>query len=353
MPTLTLLRRSGGTLVASALTVSLVATGGAAQAAPADRGADWLSGRLTGGVIVDGGFPSYGLTIDTTFAMKAIGGHGTDIKQMRNALEQHVGDYIGTGGEKYAGATAKLLVAAQVTGADPRSFGGVNLVRRLNSLVKKKGPAKGRIVDQSKLGDFANTLGQVLAVRGLTRAGSHRAGDARRFLLEQQCQQGFFRLEFSKLKAANQGCGTNSLPDPDATSYAVLELWKTSKGHPAFRSALKRALSWLLDHQRKSGAFIGGTTTATPNSNSTGLAAWALGTAGKCGPAKKAAAWVADLQVGAEPGTSPLAGERGAIAYNRAALKAGERDGITAGTEDSWLRATSQAAPSLLFRHGC
>jgi hypothetical protein len=189
MSKLSFVRRAGTAVVATALAASVVVGGGAAQAAPADHGADWLSSRLTDGVIVDNGFPSYGLTIDTAFALKAIGGHRPDLRHIRTALQQHVNDYISGDpsfdpGGRYAGPTAKLLVAAQTLGADPRSFGGVNLVRRLNRLVTRSGPAKGRIADQSTFGDFANTVGQILAVRGLTTARSGEGGPAQRFLLE-------------------------------------------------------------------------------------------------------------------------------------------------------------------------
>ena len=115
----------------------------------------------------------------------------------------------------------------------------MDLIKRLNGVVHKSGPAKGRIVDVSKFGDFANTLGQILAVRGLAAAGSGKAGSVRQFLLQQQCRAGFFRLNFAKLKSDNQGCRKSSPADPDATSYAVVELWKTSKGHPAFRKSLE------------------------------------------------------------------------------------------------------------------
>ena len=36
--------------------------------------------------------------------------------------------YTSRNKDRYAGPTAKLLVLAQVTGGDPTSFGGVNLV---------------------------------------------------------------------------------------------------------------------------------------------------------------------------------------------------------------------------------
>jgi hypothetical protein len=359
---MTLIPRALGALLTSALAVSLVAAGPAhAQAAapvgsPAGHGATWLSGQLTNGLVHNpnfGGFDDYGLTIDTVFALRAVGGHPSVVRQARTALAQNVGSYTGTGGEKFSGATAKLLVLAEVTGAAPRSFGGTNLVQKLNGLVTESGPAKGRIADRSQFGDFANTIGQILAVRGLTTAGSGQAGPAQRFLLQQQCAQGFFRLDFSKPKAAHQGCGKNSAPDPDATSYAVVQLWKTSKNRPTLRASLEHAVAWLATKQRKGGAFVGGTSTATPNTNSTGLAAWALGLAHRCRAAKAAATWVAGFQLGAQAPGSALRGQRGAIAYDRAGLKAGTRDGITPEAQDQWRRATSQAAPGLLFRHGC
>jgi hypothetical protein len=361
------LRRAGTALVASALALSVVGAGGAAQAAPADRGAGWLSGQLTGGLIHNDQFDidDYGLSIDTAFALKAIGGHSAEVRKIRGALAANINSYItgakptppsdpGDPGGRYAGSTAKALVLAQTTGGDPKDFGGVNLVKRLNARVNTKGPAVGRIADKSNFGDFANTVGQILAVRGLTTAKSGQAGHARAFLLKQQCRQGYFRLNFSKNPGSvHQSCGKKSPADPDTTSYAVVQLWKASKDNPKLRAALKNAVAWLVKQQRKNGSFIGGTTTAVPNTNSTGVAAWALALTGHCSAAKSAASWVAGLQVGPQKAGSQLAGQRGAIAYNTAAMKAGVKDGITVETRDQWRRATSQAAPALRFRHGC
>ncbi|MGC4109204.1 MAG: hypothetical protein QM747_01985 [Nocardioides sp.] len=359
MLTLSSLRRAGALAAASALTVSLVSAG-AAQAAPADRSADWLSGQLTGGLMHNpnfGGFDDYGLSIDTAFALQAVGGHRADTRQIRNAIAANIdgyitGDSFGDPGSHYAGATAKALVLAQNTGGKPTDFGGVNLVKQLTSLVTKKGSTAGRIADVTTFSDSANTLGQILAVRGLTAAKSGQAGKARAFLLQQQCRQGYFRLNFSKPKAVHQGCRATSPADPDATSYAVIELWKASKDNHKLRSALERAVAWLGKQQRKNGSFLGGTSTASPNTNSTGLAGWALGLTGSCHAAKQAAHWVAGFQVGADSGAM-LSGQRGAIAYDKAGLRAGKKDGITTETQDQWRRATSQAAPVLTFRSGC
>jgi hypothetical protein len=363
MSTITSLRRAGGALVASAVALSLVGAGGAAQAAPAASGAHWLSSQLTGGLLVghftdDTGrhaFNDYGPTIDTALGLQAIGGHRGTVVEIRHALAQpaHAREYIGAGQEKYAGPTAKLLVFAQTTGADPTDFGGINLVSRLNGRVNKKGPAVGRIADQSAFGDFANTVGQILAVRGLTAAKSGQAGHAQTFLLKQQCRQGYFRLDFSKPGSAHQSCGKKSLADPDTTAYAVVQLWKASRGDSRLRGALNDAIAWLARQQHKNGSFVGGTTTAYPNTNTTGLSAWALAVTGRCSAAKKAAGWIGDLQVGAQKAGSALAGERGAVAYRSSSLKLALKQGITDDTQDEWWRATSQAVPALQFRHGC
>jgi hypothetical protein len=365
MSLLSVARRSGAALLAFAVTAALVVAGGSAHAAPADRGADWLGRQLTGGLVEGSYFDTttqqwvayddYGLSIDTAFALRAIGGHASDLTSIRDALAPHVQDYTGKAPEQYAGPTAKLLVLVQSTGGDPTSFGGFDLVRQLNRLVSKSGPTKGRIGDVSAYGDYANLIGQVLAVRGLTAAHSPFAQAATSFLLAQQCDAGYFRLDFSKPGAAQQGCGRKSAPDPDATSYAVVQLWRTSKDKPVLRRHLKLAAAWLASQQRRNGSFVGGTSTETPNSNSTGLAGWALADAGRCSAARAAATWVAGLQVGTQAAGSPLAGQRGAIAYDGAAMRSARTDGIPANGpgQDQWRRATTQAAPVLVFRHGC
>jgi len=103
-----------------------------------------------------------------------------------------------------------------------------------------------------------------------------------------------------------------------------------------------------VEQQKKDGSFRGGTTTSPKNTNSTGLAGSALLAAGRCAKAQDAAQWVRDRQVSNPPKSSPLADEKGAIAYNDPALKAGKKHGIDKTTRDQWRRAAAQATPSLL-----
>jgi hypothetical protein len=361
---MSLIHRAVTALVSSALAVSLVAVGDPAHAAapatatlavptnPATaRSADWLADQLRHGVIhnFQFGFDDYGLTADTVFALHAVGLHGAKVQAARTALSKHVADYTGAKKERFAGALGKLLVLAETTGGGESSFGGVNLVRRTAQRVSTTAPTIGRIQDQSAFGDFANVIGQIFVTRGLLEAGSSAGDDALTFLLEQQCPDGYFRLDFTRSKtSANQACGARSASDLDTTALAVIELTDLAGSHPTLTPALSEATTWLLSQQKADGSFRGGTTTSPKNSNSSGLAGWALLTAGACIEAQHAAQWVRGLQVSRPPAGSPLAVEAGAIAYNGPAFKAGRKHGIDKTTRDQWRRATSQAAPALV-----
>jgi len=335
----------------------VVAMAGPAQAAPDDASGRWLTRQLTDGLIHndqfgDFEFDDYGLTADTAFALKAIGGQADAVRDIRRALAQHVDSWT-TGvdfgsTDVFAGSTAKAVVLAQTTGADPRAFGGVNLVTRLTRRVSSTAPTVGRIQDKSAT-DFANTIGQAFAAQGLSVAGSGKADEAVRFLLKQQCSAGYFRLGFAAKTARNQTCdggdrATTSAPDTDVTALAVLSLTAVPRKTAAVRTAIADAVAWLKRRQKVNGSLGGGTATEASNSNSTGLAGWAFGETGACAAAVKAARWVRDLQVSGAAGT-PLAGENGAIAYDRERFAAAQGEGIT--DRDQWRRATAQAAPAL------
>ncbi|HEX4686384.1 MAG TPA: hypothetical protein VH228_06355 [Nocardioides sp.] len=361
------LRRTGTALAASALAATLVATGLAGGATPAQavsssspagHAATWLAGQLNKNGLIHnpnfGGFDDYGLTADTVLGLTAIGGHHQDVMRARRALAAHVSDYTTFETDRYAGSTAKLLVVAQQTGASPRHFGGVNLVKRLALRVATTAPIAGRIEDKSTSGDFANVVGQIFAVRGLLGAGSSSGTDALRFLLEQQCRNGSFRLNFNADKtAADQGCAKGDPADTDVTALAVVELTAVAKGHPGLKRALGDATSWLRRNQNDNGSFGGSGPTSAANANSTGLAGWAFLTTRTCRPARDAADWLAKLQVRGNVSGTPLAHEIGAIAYDHAALKAARQDGIDKAARDQWRRAGAQAAPALVALSHC
>ena len=356
MNPLSTLVRATATAAAAAVT-GAVLVAAPAQAAPAGDSATWLSRQLTDGLVYNSqyDFNDIGLTLDTGIALKTIGGQATKVREIRRAVYRQVDSYT-TGGsptEVYSGAVAKAIVWAQVSGANPRTYGGTDLVDRLDRRVAPN----GRISDQSQWGDYANVIGQAFAVRGLNVARSANRVRVIDFLLQQQCSAGYFRLNFSDPAAVDQSCdgaaAGDKAPDTDATALAVLQLDALPTKSARVQRAIGRASSWLVRTQRSNGSHTGGTSTDTPNANSTGLAAWALGSTGRCAAARSAATWTYKLQAHVNLAGTGLRNQRGAIAYDGKAFSDGKAHGITQATRDQWRRTTAQAAPGLKALGGC
>lgn len=359
-----LFRRSLVSLAATSL--GLVALVAPAQAAgprhdttPVHDGSYWLSSQAPRGVIHNDlyVFDDFGLSADAALALQAVDARPKTVKKVVAKLAENLGAYLGYGYSDtlYAGSVAKLLTLAELTGADVSAFGGTDLVELVESTVSTTAPIAGRIEDQVDAmeypPDYANVIGQSFAVRGLTLAASSRAADATAFLVSQQCEAGFFRLNFASDKSApDQSCdggvaAGESAPDTDATAFAVLAL-KGATGEIA-EQAYRSGLAWLAEQQRANGSFGGGITTKKSNANSTGLAGWALGEGGNIAAAEKAAAWVRSYQVNSDPCALRLNDQIGAIAYDAVAYQAGLAKGIKITTADQWRRASVQALPVL------
>ena len=325
--------------------------------APARAGTGWLATQLTDGVIRNQtyDFDDLGMTMDIGISMDEVGGDQALVRQLRSSLSSRVIEYAAPAPtERYSGALAKSLVFAQVSGANPASYGGLDLVAATEARVLAGGPSAGRLQDLSDYGDYANSFGQALAVRGLSGAGSAKAGPATDFLLDQQCSSGFFRIFFTAdPDAADQSCteGVDGT-DTDATAFVVNQLAAISPRPAKVDASIGRAVAWLVATQKSDGSFVGSAYTPDSNTNSTGLAASALAAGGRCLQAGKAAEWVSGLQVGPQPSTSPLAGEEGALAYDATALSSAATGGITDGARDQWWRATVQAVAGLAHLRG-
>ena len=358
--TRTTLRATVVALTASALAVgtvsSIPASAAPAGAVEEKRAVQWLTGELgPDGLMVNEefAFTDVGLSIDAGLALLGAGRKGAVARDIATAAAGEVESYTQGGefdpGAVYAGATAKLAAYTVLTGGDPTDVGGTDLVAQLEGVTADAGPSAGRIADQSDFGDFANTIGQAFAATALSRAGSSEAGAAVEFLLAQQCADGYFRLPFTADAAAeDQSCDADGgRPSVDTTGLVVTQLLQVEGFEDEVVPAVTRAARWLASNQQDNGSFSTGVEGESSNSNSTGLAGWALAEVGSCGKARKAARWVKKLQVAPKHSETQLDGEIGAIAFDRAAFRAGKDDGITTGSRDQWRRATAQATPVL------
>lgn len=352
-------RLSGLAAVVLAATTLAPTGAAAAPVPPTQLVTDWIAGELTGGLAVGQFGADVGLSIDAGLALEATGrledarlvGEAiadrlvatgpADYGYVRSDEYNYVEPYEFKQVGSYANATAKAAAFTQRIGRDAATqYAAVNLVAQLEGLTDD---TTGLIADDSFYGNYANTIGQAFAVEALTAADSGESQNATEALLDQQCPAGYFRFG---LDAA--ACAADTADQaPDTTGIAVLSLLESGNTSPDVTAAIAEATSWLESVQLADGSWGGDSSAPGSNSNSTGLAGWALGRAGREAAASKAAAWVRSMQV-ADAGACISQAPTGAIAYNSADLAADRASGL-GGNRDKWRRASFQAAPVLAW----
>ena len=190
-------------------------------ATPPASAAAYLVSQLTDGNHFErDGQPNYGITVDIALGLAAAGTEPTTVAAIAAYLDTPESVAAYTHGVPYdgptavyAGPTAKLALTAMVTGLDPTSFGGEDL---LANLAKLEAPS-GRFSDVSDFGDFSNVLGQSFAVLAQTAASGVQPDDAAvAFLMSAACDDGGFPIDFP----AKGTCETS----PDASGIAVQAL---------------------------------------------------------------------------------------------------------------------------------
>lgn len=288
-------------IIAAVLGASLIATpASAGTSPPVEAAAGWLAGQLVDGERLEtefGGvkYPDQGLTIDAIFAFAAARTDRGDRAIAWLAKPEVSSAYLGTDGEAYAGAHAKLAVAARVQGKDPRSFAGIDLIAGLKAL---QAPS-GRFADRSQFGDFSNAFTQSYALFAL---GKDARGTA--YLAGSQCPDGGFPVTFETSPCVS---------DVDATAIVIQAL--RAQGKP-----VGNAVTWLKSKQQPDGGFP--SAQSGSNANSTGLAAQVLRN-------RAARDFLKSLQVRTGP-------EAGAIAFDASGF-----------TKANAPRATAQAVLGL------
>ncbi|WP_370941946.1 peptidase [Amycolatopsis sp. cg5] len=339
------LRTLAVTAVCVAATSVAPAPASAHAVTKADAAAGWLARQLVDGTHFEvdfGGqkFPDQGLTIDGILAFASAGVANTSGGNALNWLAQPgiLSGYIGDGTtESYAGATAKAALAAEVRGADPASFGGVDLPSRLRALATPS----GRFSDHSQFGDYSNAFSQSLAIIALKRTPGGVPAAAVDFAAGTQCADGGFPLSFG---------APTCVSDTDSTAMVTQALLATGRVAKA-----QQGLTWLIGKQQANGGISYGTgdPATAPNTNTTGLAGQAFKAGGRLAAAVKARNFIVSVQVGC---AGPIP-DRGAIAYDASgfnpanAVRATAQAVLGTGTGSGFATLTSagsaSAAPSL------
>ncbi len=348
-----LVRRS----LSAAIALGLVAAASSSVAAdPVREGetAAWLGGQLSSGLAPAsfGDGADYGLTADVVIALGALGDADRAAASV-DALAAEVSEYVmfeSDPGSMFPGEAGKTAAAARAAGRDPQSFGGVDLVALVERGVTTAGEPVGAAHEAIPEFDYVgpvNSIGQSWAARALLEAGSDLADETVGYLLRQQCPGGQVRLQ-----AGDELCdAVPGLVSLDTTAIALDVLVRARQAGisptsdvqvPTLDAAITAAADALVGAQAPDGSLQDA---GVANSNTTGLAAVALASAGREDAARSAASWVTSLRV-PSTATGPLASSVGAIAYSRPALDAAAT-GISDSTRDQWLRATAQAALAL------
>lgn len=253
--------RAGLPASAAALRTVQARTLAAPTAPDLDAAAGYLVDSLVGGTHYEQfDQPDYGLTIDGALALAATGSRDADLRDVVAYLQAHAEDYtFASTKDADGGSSGKLALLAETVGANPRSFGGVDLIATLSKVTCARADADTQCGGAGAFRYTPSLFAHALGVLALLRAGASATAPVG-YLLSQQSASGGFWTD-----------STKSRTETDTTAVAAMAL-ALVPGAKA-RTALARALRWLASQQAADGGFPG----ASGNSvNSAALSLQAL-----------------------------------------------------------------------------
>jgi hypothetical protein len=199
------------------------------QTSAARRAAHWLAGRFSSqGFVpttVGSGTPTDSSTAQSVLALSAADGAPTVAEKGLAYLEGNVDAYVRVDGSDVAGKLALLILDAVALGANPRSFGGTDLVARLLATQQSSGADAGVFGTEAQLSTYlAGTYDQGLALAALAAAGlrgTAEVASAVSWLNAQQCPNGGWTLPDQALNPCTGSPATFAGPDTNSTALAV------------------------------------------------------------------------------------------------------------------------------------
>jgi len=195
------------------------------QATSAITAAQWIAGQLTSGGTIDDvtpGTPDLSATANAVLTLAATGVDPSGAQAALAYLEANSAAYILADGSDGPGPLANLILVAEAMGVDPTSFGGTNLVSRLEATEQTSGPDAGLFGTETQLGVYdAGTFDQGLALAALHAAGVTADSNAVTWLVQQQCPDGGWALPDVATNTCTEDPSTFAGPDTNSTSMAI------------------------------------------------------------------------------------------------------------------------------------
>ena len=199
------------------------------QVSSAQTGAGWLAGQLTSSGYIPSsttpGQPDLAATANTVLALVSAGVDPSGVHAALAYLASHVDAYVTVNGKDGPGQLALLILDAHAAYANPRSFGGTDLVSRLLATQRRSGLTAGLFGVQSATYDGVYRQGlslTALAAAGVSIGSQLTAAES--WLEKQQCQGG----GWTSLITSNNPCNGNPAsfegPDTNSTALAVMGL---------------------------------------------------------------------------------------------------------------------------------
>ena len=244
----------------------------------AQRGATWLISQFdpTTHVIPSAYVPGATDAAGTTYAitsLKIAGVGSTTATSALTALSVGVDAVVkDANGDHVPGTLARLILAVRSQGQDPRAFGGVDLVARLEATILTTGPDAGRFGVQDATYDGAFRQGLSLAALSLVSPPSATIAPAVAWLKAQQCADGSWSPYRTDLTAA---CAFNATlytgPDTNSTAMAALGL------HAVGATPTVDPTTWLISIRHADGGWaFDDSPYSSTDPDSTGLVVAAL-----------------------------------------------------------------------------
>ncbi len=252
------------------------------------------------------------------------------LTRLKNGMDAQVADYVGTSGDAAKAGRVALAASFYARAGDPANADGLDLVSQLEAVVDDSTGALA-----TSWGD-EDLFNQSSAVDALHQAGSDEAAQATDYLVIRRCTEAGWGYWLD---------ATTCISDVDTTALAITAL-ADQKSAPDVAAAIAEGSAWLAAQAATDGSYglVEGDWPVPYNTNSTGLAAWALAQGGQNAVAAKAATWVRAHQVGLVCDQG-LASETGAITYSDEALEQDLKPGLASRSEV--VSATAQAFPAL------